>query len=129
MRMRRWVPTLVLLVLLAPAAAYPQTKPNKSGVYEQLNLFGEAFERIRLDAVEPVADRKLIETAIAGMLAGLDPHSSYLSETEYKALQTPPWQPESARPGSSSPSTAGRSRWCRRATARPPPWPASSPVR
>jgi len=88
--MRKWVPTLVLLVLLAPAAAYPQTKPNKSGVYEQLNLFGEAFERIRQDAVEPVADRKLIETAIAGMLAGLDPHSTYLSETEYKALQAPP---------------------------------------
>jgi carboxyl-terminal processing protease len=89
MRMRKWVPTLVLLALLAPTAALPQNKNTKSGVYEQLNLFGEAFERIRQDAVEPVGDRRLIETAIAGMLAGLDPHSVYLTETEYKALQTP----------------------------------------
>lgn len=88
--MRKWVPTLVLLALLAPASALPQTKSSKSGVYEQLNLFGEAFERIRQDAVEPVADRRLIDTAIAGMLAGLDPHSAYLSEEEYKAQQTPP---------------------------------------
>jgi carboxyl-terminal processing protease len=88
--MRRWVPTLVLLVLLAPATAYPQSKNSKSGVYEQLNLFGEAFERIRQDAVEPVTDHKLIETAIAGMLSSLDPHSVYLSESEYKALQAPP---------------------------------------
>jgi carboxyl-terminal processing protease len=88
-RMRKWVPTLALLVLLAPAAALPQSKNAKSGVYEQLNLFGEAFERIRQDAVEPVADRKLIETAIAGMLSSLDPHCAYLSEAEYKALQTP----------------------------------------
>jgi carboxyl-terminal processing protease len=89
MRMRKWVPTLVLLALLAPAAAFPQSKNAKSGVYEQLNLFGEAFERIRQDAVEPVADRKLIETAIAGMMSSLDPNSAYLSETEYKALQAP----------------------------------------
>ncbi len=87
--MRKWLPTFALLVLFAPAAALPQTKNAKSGVYEQLNLFGEAFERIRQDAVEPVPDRKLIETAIAGMLSSLDPHCAYLSEGEYKALQTP----------------------------------------
>jgi carboxyl-terminal processing protease len=86
--MRKWVPTLVLLVLLAPTSALPQTKPPKSGVYEQLNLFGEAFERIRQDAVEPVGDRHLIETAIAGMLASLDPNCVYLTEDEYKAQQT-----------------------------------------
>ena len=92
--MRKWVPTPILvfyalLALLAPTAALPQSKTGKSGVYEQLNLFGEAFERIRQDAVEPVGDRKLIETAIGGMLAGLDPNSVYLTENEYKAQQTP----------------------------------------
>src|SRR5712692_1020037 len=85
--MPKWVLTAGLVVLLMPAVALPQQKNGKGGVYEQLNLFGEAFERIRQDAVEPVADAKLIETAIAGMLAGLDPHSVYLNETEYKALQ------------------------------------------
>jgi len=78
---------VALIVVLAPTAALAQAKSGKSGVYEQLNLFGEAFERIRHDAVEPVGDTKLIETAIAGMLAGLGPHSVYLNETEYKALQ------------------------------------------
>jgi carboxyl-terminal processing protease len=87
--MRKWLPTLALLVLLAPATALPQSKNTKSGVYEQLNLFGEAFERIRQDAVEPVADSKLIETAIAGMISALDPQCVYLSEAEYKAMQAP----------------------------------------
>src|SRR5712671_3748170 len=76
--MRKSAMAVALIVFLAPAAALPQAKSGKSGVYEQLNLFGEAFERIRHDAVE----------SIAGMLAGLGPHSVYLNETEYKALQT-----------------------------------------
>jgi len=96
--MRKSIIAAALLVFLAPSAALPQAKSGKGGVYEQLNLFGEAFERIRHDAVEPVADQKLIETAISGMLTGLDPHSSYMTENEYKALQskTPA---ESASPG------------------------------
>src|SRR5579862_9361820 len=85
--MRKSAMAVALIVALAPAAAMPQAKSGKSGVYEQLNLFGEAFERIRHDAVESVADNKLVETAIAGMLAGLDPQSVYLSEADYKALQ------------------------------------------
>ena len=86
--MRKTALAVAFAVFLAPAAALPQTKSGKSGVYEQLNLFGEAFERIRHDAVEAVGDSKLVQTAITGMLAGLDPHSVYLSENEYKALQT-----------------------------------------
>jgi carboxyl-terminal processing protease len=85
--MRKSALALALIVFLAPAAALPQATSGKNGVYEQLNLFGEAFERIRHDAVEAVGDNKLIETAIAGMLAGLGPNSVYLNETEYKALQ------------------------------------------
>jgi len=87
--MRRFFAPVLLLALLLPAAALPQTKSGKGGVYEQLNLFGEAFERIRQDAVEPVPDSKLIETAINGMLSGLDAHSAYLTEAELKALQAP----------------------------------------
>ena len=47
--------------------------------YQQLKLFGDIFDRIRLDYVEDVDDEKLIEAAIDGMLTSLDPHSSYLS--------------------------------------------------
>lgn len=85
--MRKSALALALIAFLAPAAAFPQASSDKSGVYEQLNLFGEAFERIRHDAVDPVADKKLVSTAIAGMLASLDPDSVYLDESEYKALQ------------------------------------------
>src|ERR1700732_3715042 len=98
MSMRKWFLAASLIVVLMPAAALPQQKTGKGSVYEQLNLFSEAFERIRQDAVEPVGDNKLIETAIAGMLAGLDPRSVYLNETEYKALKAPTSE-ESASPG------------------------------
>jgi C-terminal processing protease CtpA/Prc len=46
--------------------------------YRQLSLFGDVFERLRADYVEKPDDSKLIESAINGMLAGLDPHSSYM---------------------------------------------------
>src|SRR5258707_2981593 len=46
--------------------------------YRQLSLFGDVFERVRADYVEKPDDSKLIESAINGMLAGLDPPSSYM---------------------------------------------------
>jgi carboxyl-terminal processing protease len=49
---------------------------SSSNTYEQLNLFGEVFERIRDKYVEPADDEKLIEAAVNGMLTSLDPHSS-----------------------------------------------------
>lgn len=92
--MRKTALAVALIAFLAPSAALPQAKSGKGAVYEQLNLFGEAFERIRHDAVEPVADGKLVQTAISGMLAGLDPRSAYLTEAEYKALRTQTQEPE-----------------------------------
>ena len=56
-----------------------QETVRKSNVYEQLDLFGDIFERIRIQYVEEVDDAELIEAAINGMLTSLDPHSSYLS--------------------------------------------------
>src|SRR4030095_6977039 len=44
----------------------------------QLSLFGDVFERLRADYVEKPDDSKLIESAINGMLAGLDQHSRYM---------------------------------------------------
>src|SRR5215831_2044505 len=87
--MFRLVTAIIVSTLMMSGATFAQARNSKASGYEQLNLFGEAFERIRQDAVEPVADAKLIETAITGMLAGLDPHSSYMSESEYKATQKP----------------------------------------
>ena len=66
-----------------------QQNAGKDGVYEELNFFDEAFERIRQDSVDSVSDTKLIDAAISGMLTGLDPRSSFLDEAAFKALQTP----------------------------------------
>jgi carboxyl-terminal processing protease len=56
-------------------------------VYRQLNLFGDVFERVRTDFVEKPDDKKLIESAINGMLNGLDPHSSYMDSASFDEMQ------------------------------------------
>src|SRR5712671_1792920 len=55
--------------------------------YRQLSLFGDIFERVRADYVEKPDDGKLIESAINGMLAGLDPHSSYMESKSFRDMQ------------------------------------------
>jgi carboxyl-terminal processing protease len=55
--------------------------------FDELRTFTEIFGRIKQDYVEPVSDKKLLEDAIRGMLSGLDPHSAYLINEEYKELQ------------------------------------------
>ena len=65
-----------------------QESGKNASVYEQLDLFGNVFERVRSDYVEQVDDKKLIEAAINGMLTSLDPHSSFLSAKDYEDMQT-----------------------------------------
>jgi carboxyl-terminal processing protease len=55
--------------------------------YRQLNLFGDIFERVRSHYVEKPDDSKLIESAINGMLSGLDPHSSYMDPKSFRDMQ------------------------------------------
>ncbi|WP_291406581.1 S41 family peptidase [Devosia sp.] len=47
-------------------------------IYADLNLFGEIFDRIRAEYVDPPDEQELIRAAIQGMLSSLDPHSGYL---------------------------------------------------
>jgi len=58
-----------------------------SDTYRDLNLFGDVFERVRADYVEKPDDSKLVESAINGMLAGLDPHSSYMDAKSFRDMQ------------------------------------------
>jgi carboxyl-terminal processing protease len=58
-----------------------------SDTYRNLNLFGDVFEKIRSDYVEKPDEQKLIEAAINGMLASLDPHSSYMDAKSFKDMQ------------------------------------------
>ena len=66
-----------------PAAADHSTT---SDTYKALNLFGDVFEQVRANYVEPVEDKKLIEYALNGMLSSLDPHSGYMNEEEAKSM-------------------------------------------
>src|SRR6478672_8583816 len=62
-------------------------KAAAADTYRQLNLFGDVFERVRADYVEKPEDTKLIESAINGMLSGLDPHSSYMEPKAFRDMQ------------------------------------------
>ena len=93
----RLASTAAVLALLAGSAflpvsaqdkADPKAAPgDKSELYQQLNLFGDVLERIRRDYVEPVDEKTLMENAINGMLAALDPHSSYMNPKTFKDMQ------------------------------------------
>src|SRR5664279_2517565 len=91
--------SLILLGAAAGAAltllvAQPHTyglggsaRAATSDTYRQLNLFGDVFERVRSDYVEKPDDSKLVESAISGMLTGLDPHSSYMDAKSFRDMQ------------------------------------------
>jgi carboxyl-terminal processing protease len=65
---------------------YSATTPN-SEIYKQLDLFGDVLERVRADYVEKPDDQMLIDSAINGMLAALDPHSAYLNPKNFRDMQ------------------------------------------
>ncbi len=54
---------------------------------EEVRMFTEALDRIRMAYVEEVDDKTLLENAIRGMLSGLDPHSAYVIENDFDTLQ------------------------------------------
>ena len=66
--------------------AHADTTDNAE-TYRLLSLFGDVFERVRAEYVEPVSDRDLIENAINGMLTGLDPHSNYMNAKAFRDMQ------------------------------------------
>jgi carboxyl-terminal processing protease len=67
------------------SAAFAQNT-NHTETYELLKLFGDVFELVRNEYVDPVSDKELIENALDGMLTGLDPHSAYLTADEFREL-------------------------------------------
>lgn len=65
-----------------------QDRAQTPDVYDQLDLFGNVFERIRGQYVEDVETSELIAAAINGMLTSLDPHSSYLPPQDFDDMRT-----------------------------------------
>jgi len=76
---------VVATQFVAPIVA--QEVEEERSVYEQLDLFGDIFERIRSGYVEEVSEEDLIESAINGMLTSLDPHSSYLPPEDFDDMR------------------------------------------
>jgi carboxyl-terminal processing protease len=77
-------------IVLSTQVAGPllaQEEARNASVYQQLDLFGDVFERIRSNYVEEVDEGALIEAAINGMLTSLDPHSSYLPPRDFDSMQ------------------------------------------
>ena len=75
---------LVSLLFIFPILVFADEKED---VYKHLNLFGEAFEKIKNNYVEEVEVKDLIESAIEGMLNSLDPHSTFLNTDELNELK------------------------------------------
>ena len=69
------------------AHAVAQEGGSRAETYRLLTLFGDVFERVKAEYVDPVNDRELIENAINGMLTGLDPHSSYMNAKQFRDMQ------------------------------------------
>lgn len=60
---------------------------NDMSAYRQLDLFSDAFDRVRANYVRPVKDGELINAAIQGMVSDLDPHSSYMDAKSFGDMQ------------------------------------------
>ena len=88
----RGKPVLRAVALVSALALVPLTTaaiaPVESKSAHELELFTEVFERVRSTYVEKVDDEKLMKGAIDGMLASLDPHSSYLDARAFQAMRT-----------------------------------------
>ena len=68
-----------------PAAAQGN---DQQQTYRLLTLFNTVLDRVRTDYVEPVPDKQLMESALNGMLTGLDPHSAYMTQRQWDDMQT-----------------------------------------
>jgi len=69
---------------LGHAVAQDQSRAEAS---QFLKVFGDVFERVRAEYVDPVTDKDLVENSINGMLTGLDPHSSYMNAKAFRDMQ------------------------------------------
>lgn len=81
-------PPLILCLGLFPLNSQAEEFQPQRIPLEDVERFSTAISQIKNYYVKPVKNNKLFDNAIQGMLAGLDPHSSYLDETAFKELQS-----------------------------------------
>ncbi len=83
----RWKLALPVIALALIPATVAVRAAAESDTYKQLDSLMDVFERVRADYVDKVDDKTLIEGAINGMLASLDPHSSYLDARDFQNMR------------------------------------------
>lgn len=79
---------LALAIAIPVSASAQSAQPEALPLpLNEVRMFTEALDRIRMAYVEEIDDKTLLENAIKGMLAGLDPHSAYMAGSDYDNLQ------------------------------------------
>ena len=86
-RQRLSIALAICVLTAAPVSGQAQQTDLLPLPLDEVRMFTEALDRIRMAYVEEIDDKTLLENAIRGMLAGLDPHSAYMAGQEYDALQ------------------------------------------
>ena len=90
--MKRIAKLLPPLALVGALALVPVTASSFAAAdttnYQELEKFMSVYERVKANYVDPVDDHTLIKGAIDGMLAALDPHSSYAEGADFDQLKT-----------------------------------------
>jgi carboxyl-terminal processing protease len=71
----------------AAAMLFFSVAHGANSAFRQLDLFSDAFEKVRTDYVRPVDDNELVSAAIEGMVSSLDPHSSYMDAKAFADMQ------------------------------------------
>src|SRR5262249_53351850 len=74
--------------VLAEHPTEPKSSTNSAALpWEEARLFAEVYERIKREYVDDVDDHALMEKAIRGMVAALDPHSAFLDTDEFEEIR------------------------------------------
>ncbi len=82
-----WPTGRLVAVRIGIAQAVAAEPSGQADTYRWLTLFGDVFEKVRRDYVDPVSDKSLVENALDGMLAGLDPHSAYMNRKQFHEME------------------------------------------
>ena len=78
---------MVVCFLALQEVAVRRAQALSNDTYQELDTFASVLAIVQKNYVEPVTTKKLIDGAISGMLASLDPHSAYLTPDLYRDLE------------------------------------------
>lgn len=91
-KMYKKLMSILMMFLVSTACAgnksIEKETAEKKDPYVLMELFGAVYEAVKSDYVEETDDQKLVEKAIDGMLASLDPHSGFMDEESFADMET-----------------------------------------